>query len=300
MGGREGPLAAGRKSARLLRGASARAWPLTLVIAAGLGLLLYVATTSLPYLIASPVGDAYLGALNDCLSRQLAGATRLGWAVAPDASRAAVFGPRIVAVCGEDGTHARLELPGATALAFDGERHLWVATGGRLLRERDGSLQPVGDITPPEWLIGHAGGVIALDAAGQLVSVAPDGKVLGQAQVPGAGGRLSVGPAGQLAAVEWGGGVLVYDARTLALVRAEAPCAVEFLWWLDAPDQVLLACGEAPSQGGKPAPAALRFDVRTGTHQEAPARTRAPARRLPGRALYVQGCDGFPCTATPP
>ncbi|RYZ40197.1 MAG: hypothetical protein EOO71_16990 [Myxococcaceae bacterium] len=297
MGGREGHMLAGRKGARLPRSASVLAWPLTLVIAAGLGLLLYVSTTSLPYLIASPSGDAHLGALNECLSRQLAGATRLGWAVAPDASRAAVFGPRIVAVCGEDGRSSRLEFPGATALAFDGERKLWVAAGGHLLRERDGLLQQVGDITPPEELVGHASGVIALDATGQLVSVAPDGKVLGQAQVPGSGGRLSVGPDGVLAAVEWGGGLLVYDARTLALVRAEAPCAVEFLWWLDAADQVLLRCGALQDA---PRPSALRFDVRTGALQPMPDRTRAPARRLPGRALYVQGCDGFPCTATPP
>lgn len=299
MGGREGHLAAGRKSARLARSVSARAWPLTLVIAAGLGLLLYVSTTSLPYLIASPAGDAHLGALNDCLARQLNGATRLGWAVAPDASRAAVFGPRVVAVCGEDGSHSRLELPGATALAFDGERRLWAAAGGHLLRERDGALLPVGDIAPPEWLSGHAGGVLALDATGQLVSVAPDGKVLGQAQVPGPGGRLSIGPGGVLAAVEWGGGVIVYDARTLELVRAEAPCTVEFLWWLDTADQVLLACG-APASPDAPGPGSLRFDVRTGAREAVPARTRAPARRLSGRALYVQGCDGFPCTASPP
>ncbi|MFB1480168.1 hypothetical protein [Corallococcus sp. RDP092CA] len=299
MSGREGHLLTGRKSARVARNMSARAWPLTLVIASGLGLLLYVATTSLPYLIASPAGDAHLGALNDCLARQLGGATRLGWAVAPDASRAAVFAPHVVAVCGTDGSHSRLEIPGTTALTFDGERRLWAAAGGHLLRERRGALQPVGDIAPPEWLLGHAGGVIALDATGQLISVAPDGKVLGQAQVPGPGGRLSIGPGGALAAVEWGGGVLVYDARTLELVRAEAPCAVEFLWWLDAADQVLLACG-GPAPQDAPGPAALRFDVRTGAREEMPTRTRTPARRLSGRALYVQGCDGFPCTASPP
>jgi hypothetical protein len=296
VSGREGPLAVGRKSGRQARSVSARAWTLTLVIAAGLGLLLYVATTSLPYLIASPAGDAYLGPLNDCLARQLSGATRLGWAVAPDASRAAVSGPRVVAVCGGDGSHSLLEVPGVTALAFDKERQLWAAAGGRLLRERSGALQPVGDISPPEWLVGHAEGVLALDATGQLVSVAPDGKVLGQAQVPGPGGRLTVGADGTLAAVEWGGGVLVYDARTLELVRAEAPCVVEFLWWLDTPEDVLLACRADPSRPS----GALRFNVRTGAIGDAPSRTRAPARRLPGRALYVQGCDGFPCTATPP
>ena len=299
MSGREGHLAAGRKSMRFARSVSARAWPLTLVIAAGLGLLLYVSTTSLPYLIASPAGDAHLGALNDCLARQLEGATRLGWAVAPDASRAAVFGPRVIAICGEDGSHSRLEIAGATALAFDGERRLWAAAGGHLLRERNGALQPVGDIAPPEWLIGHAGGVLALDATGLLVSIAPDGKVLAQTQLPGPGGRLSIGPDGVLAAVEWGGGVIVYDARTLELVRAEAPCTVEFLWWLDTADQVLLACGGPGSQDTQ-GPASLRFNVRTGAREAVPARTRAPARRLSGRALYVQGCDGFPCTASPP
>nr|WP_307734674.1 hypothetical protein [Pyxidicoccus parkwaysis] len=274
-----------------MRALSARPWPLTIAIAATLGLLVYTATTSLPYLISSPTTDPHFGALNHCLSRELP-APRLGWAVSPDASRAAVYGPRSVAVCGADGTATRLDVTGALAATFGGDNRLWVSAGGRLLREDHGALRSVGDFAPVS-LVGHAGGVLALDEAGQLVSVSSEGSVLGQATVPGAGARLSVGASGRLAAVLNGGAVRLFDARTLAPLPAEPPCPVSTLWWLDAPEQLLIAC--APD--GMPA---FTWDVRTGSHAPAAGTPATPARRLLGRALYVQGCDGFPCTAPAP
>jgi hypothetical protein len=183
-----------------------------------------------------------------------------------------------------------LPAPGATAITFDGQGRLWVATRERLLREEAGQLVAVGDLAPVA-LAGHASGVIALDSAGQLLSISPEGQVLGQARLP-APGALSVGPEGALAAVLVQGGVVAYEARTLALLRAEAPCQVEELWWLEAPERVLLACG--------PRQPALRVDLRTGLREEAPSRIRTPARRLSGRPLYVHGCDGLPCTAPAP
>ena len=84
----------------------------SLIIAAALGLLIAVATTSLPYLVSSPTTDPHFGALNHCLTGALHG-PRLGWAVAPDASRAAVYGPQAVAVCGRGGASVRLEVAGA-------------------------------------------------------------------------------------------------------------------------------------------------------------------------------------------
>jgi hypothetical protein len=295
VGGRDSPVTGGRKTgrgpARAVRALSARPWPLTIAIAAALGLLVYTATTSLPYLISSPTADPHFGALNDCLSRALP-APRLGWAVSPDASRAAVYGPRAVAVCDRGGASQRLDIAGTLAATFGGDNRLWVSAGGRLLREDRGTLHPVGDFAPVS-LAGHAGGVLALDEAGQLVSVASEGGVLGQATVPGAGARLSVGATGTLAAVLAEGALRVYDARTLTPLAAEPPCPVEALWWLDAPERVLIGC----ATGGAPA---FTLDLQAGTHTPAPGTPAAPARRLLGRALYVQGCDGFPCTAPTP
>lgn len=275
---------------RHARALGLRSWALSLIIAAALALLIAIATTSLPYLVSSPTTDPYFGALNHCLTGALQG-PRLGWAVAPDASRAATFGARAVALCGRQGPAVMFSAPGATAITFDGEGQLWVATGEQLLRQEADQLVPVGGFASIA-LAGHEAGVIVLDAEGQLLSISPQGEVLGQAKLP-APGALSVGPGGKLAAVVMGGGVVAYEARTLVPLWAEAPCQVEGLWWMDTPERVLLACG--PGQE-----AALMLDLRTGERADAPRRFRHPARRLSGLALYVQGCDGLPCTAPAP
>ena len=91
--------------------------------------------------------------------------------------RAATFGARSVALCRKEGPPVVFSAPGATAITFDGEGRLWVATGGRLLREEADQLIPVGDFSPIS-LAGHEAGVIALDAQGQLLSISPEGEVL--------------------------------------------------------------------------------------------------------------------------
>jgi len=291
---RDGSLTTGRRglrpSGRHARALGPRSWALSLIIAAALGLLIAIATTSLPYLVSSPTTDPYFGALNHCLTGALHG-PRLGWAVAPDASRAATFGARAVALCGKQGPAAVFSAPGATAITFDGEGRLWVATGEQLLRQDADQLAPVGDFASIA-LAGHEAGVIALDAEGQLLSISLQGEVLGQAKLP-APGALSVGPGGKLAAVVVGGGVVAYEARTLIPLGAEAPCQVEGLWWMDTPERVMLACGPGRET-------ALLLDLRTGERADAPRRSRQLARRLSGLALYVQGCDGLPCTAPAP
>jgi hypothetical protein len=279
-----------RQAQRDARALGPRSWALSLIIAAALGLLVAITTLSLPYLMSSPAADPHFGALNQCLSSVVQG-PRLGWAVAPDASRAATFDARTVALCGKQGPPTVLSTPGVKAVTFDGENHLWVATGERLLREQSGQLAPVGDFAPVA-LAGHSAGVLALDSEGQLLSISPAGEVLGQAQLPAAG-ALFVSPGGTRAAVVVDGGVVAYEARTLQLLRAEAPCHVETLWWLDSPDRVLLACGDEQGR-------ALWLDLQTGQQAEATHRVRKPARRLPGLPLYVQGCDGLPCSAPAP
>lgn len=283
-GGRRGPRAAARHALTV-------GGILFLATVAGLGLLLAVTSGSLPYLVASPAADPNFGALNHCLASVLAG-PRLGWAVSPDGSRAAAFNAGEVAVCGPEGALPVLAAPGITALTFDGEGRLWLAAEQRVLREEaPGRPVPVGDFTAVA-LAGHAGGVLALDARGQLLSVAPDGAVRGAVELPAPGASLSVGPGGTLAAVELGGGVLAYEAGTLAPVYAGAPCAVRALWWLDA-DSVLLACGVDDALS-------LSFNLRTGQWDAVPRGARAPSRRLWSRPLDVQGCDNLPCTAPAP
>jgi hypothetical protein len=291
---RDGILTTGRRGHRLssrhARALGPRSWALSLITAAALGLLVAVATTSLPYLVSSPTTDPHFGALNHCLTGAFPG-PRLGWAVAPDASRAATFGARAVALCRKEGPPTVFSAPGVTAITFDGEGRLWVATREHLLRLDAEQLVPMGDLAPVA-LAGHAAGVITLDAEGQLLSISPRGEVLGEAKLP-ATGALTVGPGGVLAAVVVGGGVVAYEASTLAPLLAEAPCQVEGLWWLDTPERVLLSCG--PGQG-----LALTLNLKTGERAEAPRRFRTPARRLSGLALYVQSCDGLPCTAPAP
>ncbi|WP_308471959.1 hypothetical protein [Myxococcus landrumensis] len=295
LSGRESAVTTGRKgaraSARNTRARSLRPWPLTFATAVSLGLLVYIATTSLPYLVSSPTTDPNFGALNHCLARALPEA-RLGWAVSPDASRAAVFSPHAVAVCGPGDSTSLRKLAGTLAIAFDSDNHLWLSAGGRLLRDDGATLSPMGDFAPMA-LAGTARGMLALDASGHLVSVDSSGTVLAQTLLPGNAGRLFVGAEGLLAAVLLDGHLGVYDTHTLAPRELDIPCPVESLWWLDSPDQMLIGC----TPPGAPS---YVLDARTGTRREVPARHLAPARRLSGRPLYVQGCDGFPCTAPPP
>lgn len=276
---------------RAPRAGALRLWAPSLAWAAALGLLLATASTSLPYLLAFPTTDPHFGPLNHCLATALPG-PRLGWAVSQDGQRAAAYESHRVALCSSNGSAQVLHAPGATAAAFDGQGQLWVAAGGRLWLAQATHLAPMGDLAPtPVALAGLAAGVLALDAEGQLLSVSPGGQVQARASLP-APGPLWVGPAGDLAVVLLGGGLVAFDPRSLTLVRAETPCPIQALWWLHAPHQVLLACG--PQQ-------ALSLNLLTGERQPSPPpRTSPAARRLGSLPLYVQDCEGLPCSAPPP
>ncbi|WP_043710162.1 hypothetical protein [Corallococcus macrosporus] len=294
MSGRESPVSGGkaaRASAKEARQRRVGPWPLTVAISAALGLLVYVATTSLPYLISAPASDPHFGALNHCLSRLLQGPL-LGWAVSPDASRAAIYGSQAMAVCTRAGGSRRMPLAGVLAVTFDAENRLWWSQAGKLWRDDAGTAKRVGDFSPVS-LVSHGSGVLALDAEGQLVSVAPDGAVLGQVPVPGPEARLSVGAEGAFAAVLDGPSLRFYEARTLTPLPVEPPCGVAGLWWLERPERVLVACAQD-------AGLAYALDLQTARYEPAKRPSGAPAWRLLGRPLYVHGCDGFPCTAPAP
>jgi hypothetical protein len=275
---------------------------LSLGTAAALAMMLYLASTSLPYLATSPTTDPNFGVLNQCLMTAL-GEPRVGFAVAADGTRAMTYGNEAIALCAQtaDGGIAppRVQpLTGVTGATFDHLGTLWLATQeGALWRlgPADEKATSVGDFAPIA-LAGHAQGVAGVDASGRVVSLVPSGAVLGVAQLPApptAGAAVASNVDGSLVAVTAGTGLFVYRTKDLSLVRAEGPCDVEFLWWLPQPGQALVACGPSASW-------ALILDVESGRHEAAPGGERVRSSLVPGLKNYVQACEHLPCTAPSP
>lgn len=270
---------------------------LSVALAAGVGAIIYLAVTSLPYLAASPTSDPTFGALNQCLLDHAP--QRVGFAVGRDARRAAVWTNDAVVACAEDAGVTTWKLPGATVGAWDGQGRLWVAARGAdagasgLFRLAPGEAQAVGELAP-QALVGTPRGVVALEPSGRLVSVDGDGHVTGTRELPSAQGAvLTASGDGQRVAVLAGGGLFALDAATLEVLRAEAPCQVERLWWLLEGHRVLVSCGPSDSW-------ALQLDVDTGQYETASARRRVDSVLVGPDGPWVQACDVLPCTAEGP
>lgn len=270
---------------------------LSVALAATIGAIIYLAVTSLPFLATSPTSDPTFGALNQCLLDNAS--QRVGFAVGRDARRAAVWTTDQVVACRADEAPSTWRLPGATVGAWDAKQHLWVAArgadagGSGLFLLADGEPQPVGDLSP-QALVGTADGVVALEPSGRLVAVSADGRVTGARDLPSASGAaLSSSGDGERVAVRVGGGLFALDATTLEVLRAEAPCEVEHLWWLKGGHRVLVTCGPDGSW-------ALELDVDTGHSETAPARQRVEAVLVGPDGPWVQACDVLPCTAEEP
>jgi hypothetical protein len=219
-----------------------------------------------------------------------------------DGSQVAGYSGAALAVCGRAGTARTFSVRGVQQATWDARGTLWVATsevpdaGWRLWQAaEDGGLNTAGDFAPIA-LAGHATGAVAVDAAGKLVSLDRDGRALGWAQLPAAPVgpvELSVSSDGALSAVVAGGGLFAFRSANLALVRAEAPCDVEFLWWHPQGTGALLSCGPGGSF-------ALNIDVASGEREASPAKPRLRSALVPGRGIYVQSCEQLPCTAPAP
>lgn len=273
-------------------------WALAASLGAmALGLVLYLVTTSLPYIAGSPSADANFGELNRCLLEVL-GEARGGFAVSPDGQRAAAFGGDTVALCerGPGKGARRLAFPGVSEVSFDFKGVLWLAReklyrwGEKEAPELAGDFQPVA-------MVGHREGVAVVDSSGKVISVASEGqKVLGAAELPQppvSGALLSVNGTGEFVALVASGGVFVYRAPGLELVRAEGTCEVEYLWWLAEPTRALLSCGPRDRW-------ALTLDVGSGEREEAPKASRARSVWVPGVKAFTAACDNLPCTVAPP
>ncbi len=270
---------------------------LSLALAATLGVLVYFSVTSLPYLASSPASDPTFGEINTCLLKGVPSG-RVGFAVSFDARSAATWSHSTVARC----TAAVMQtwpLPGVTHLAFDKAGRLWATVDAAdagdarvLLLEGDAHLVR-GDARAIQ-LAGVEDGVVVLEASGRLLSIKADGSVGGLVELgPLNAPALSASADGRRVAVTTGGGLYAFESSTLLKVRSEAPCDVEFLWWLRDGHRTLISCGPRASW-------AMSFDVDTAVQEIAPLRGRIPSVLAGPDGPWVQGCDVLPCTAIEP
>lgn len=274
---------------------------LSVALAVVLGSLIYFAVTSLPFLAVSPTSDPTFGRINECLLSAVP--SRVGFAVSRDARRALAWSADLAVECvdGEPAAQKTVwKVAGVVDAAYDGEQRLWLAVRAEdsttlQIMERTGP-RPIGRVAP-QHLVGTAGGVVVLEPGGRLVSVHADGAVGGLVDLPPMENvQLTASADGERVALVVGGGLYVFEAARLVKLRGEAPCDVEYLWWLrDGGDggparrHAQLACGPDSSWG-------LSLDVDSNAQEKAaPPRERAV---LAGpRGPYVRRCDMLPCTA---
>jgi hypothetical protein len=121
-----------------------------------------------------------------------------------------------------------------------------------------------------------------------------DGAVEGSFHLPSSdvrGAALASSGDGERVTVVVGGGVCVLSSRA-ELSRAEAPCTVDFLWWLHG-HRALLACRPEGSLW-------LTIDLDSGRAETAVERPRVKSWRMGDGALWGQPCNMLSCTAPPP
>ena len=262
---------------------------LSVVLAVSLGVIIYFAVTSLPYLAVSPSTDPRFGALNSCLLPAVP--ERVGFAVARDATKAAAFSTsKLVECAGTPTVATTFERPGVTLAAYDGSGALWVATREALFKSEHGAWVEHGRFAASA-LVGAAFGVVALQDDGTLVAVKDDGSVTATRQLPAARGvKLAANADGALVAV-WGGGKLsIINSVTLEPTRAEVACAVREVWWRPEPQLFVAECFD------------MTFEVNAFTSESAllQARRRTPSTLVGATGDYVTGCDVLPCSVEAP
>ncbi len=273
---------------------------LTVALAVALGFIVYLSVTSLPYLAVSPSTDPAFGPLNACVLGALP--ERTGWASSRDARTVAAWSSDALVVCGpsQPTPERTWRAAGIIAGAFDAHGALWVAAqasdaAGATLWVLEGRAapRPMTSALAVQTLAGTSHGVVVLEATGRLTALDATGAVAGATELPAgdlrAANLLSSGD-GERVAVVVGGGVFVLDASA-RLLRAEAPCNVQSMWWLAQGHTALLQCAGA---------LALRYDVDTALAEAAPARARVPSTLVGPAPLWAQPCDVLPCSAEPP
>jgi hypothetical protein len=142
--------------------------------------------------------------------------------------------------------------------------------------------------------VGVEDGLVVLESSGRLLSLKADGAVGGLVDLhPMPDATLSVSSDGRRVAITSSGGLFVFESSTLFRIRAEAPCEVEFLWWLRDGHRALISCGPRDSW-------AISLEVDTGVQDVAPAVGRVRSVLAGAQGPWVQPCDVLPCTAVEP
>lgn len=267
----------------------------TVALAVALGGIVWLSVTSIPYLAVSPSTDPTFGALNACLLPAVP--ERVGFAVSRDGLQAAAWSTNTLVVCeGTPPIATKYERSGVTLGAFDFTGALWIGQdardvgGGGLWRLERGAFVERGALTPAA-LVGTAEGVVALDAQGQLVSLAVDGAVSATRPLPFQRNvHVLADASGTLIALFGGGKFAVVNAKTLDSTSAEAPCAVTWAWWRPDSPLVLVQCVD------------LVFEVNAIDSRSnlLDPRQRIRSTLMGTGNVYVQPCDSLPCSATPP
>ena len=271
---------------------------LSLAMAVVVGVVVYVVTSTLPYLATSPTTDPNFGNQNHCLLTALP-ADRTGFAVF--GTQAVAFSGTRLARCVDQSPAHVYDITGVIRASFDWKGALWFSrraetnTPPQLWRLADAKPEQIGEVTPIA-LVGTAFGVVTIDSQGRLVSLDDQRTVLGVAQLPAAPPeevQLTVSADGERVAIVTSGGLFVYEAQRLSKILGEAPCEVEFLWWRKEGHRALVSCGPDADW-------ALELDVNSGERETAPKFKRTWSQLVPTRGLYVQECEHLPCTATSP
>ncbi len=268
---------------------------ISVALAAVLGAIIYLAVTSLPYLATSPTTDPVFGALNSCLLSSVP--ERVGFAVSRDNTRAAAFSPgKLVECAGSPPVPTVFERAGLTLAAYDVEGALWVATSAddaghaALLRLENGALVERGPFAAAA-LVGVAGGVVALEADGSLVSLSGDGALRASRELPSARHvQLATNADGLLVSVSGGGRLTVVNAATLASTPAEVACSVSRMWWRPEAPLFLAECVDIT----------LEVHAVTSHSMLMDARRRVPSVLSGPGGVYVQACDVLPCSVEAP
>lgn len=274
----------------------------SLALAGTLGGVLYLVSSSLPFLVSSPTTDPHFGALNSCALQELT-APRLGYAVSWDVKNLAVYSASQLLWCAGDGSRKHDGAQGITRATFDGEGTLWLATRASAQAPpqlqywaKDEAAPKVLAQFAPTALIGTRHGVVILDVEGQVVALRKNGEVGGTTQLKHALNSptgLIASDDGELVLLVAATGVFAFRAADAVEVRRESPCEVEFAWWLPNGSTARLAC--APQMSW-----ALDVDLRSGASEKAQLKNTGASMLLPGTGIYVESCDRLPCTASPP
>lgn len=267
-------------------------WVLTFGVAASLGVVLYVVSSSVPYLASSITSDETFSVLNACALREVD--ARTGFAISPSGRSLAIQSNTRVVRCDQlpdGGAAMTASYETVSNLAFDFNDTLWwsTSTGVKTQDAAFDGLQPVA-------MAGTKYGVLVLENRGRVLALKATGEVATQThlQMSVKGNpEILVSGDGERAAWVTGGGMVVWETAQLRQLRAESPCEIVDAVWIAKSHRILVRCASE---------LILEWDV--DVNSLTPARPRPQKKPwptlVPGIEKYISFCEQLPCTADDP